>query len=116
TLHSTVEYRDDGPWAVVGVEDGGVGFREPEAARLFAAFYTRKPGGPGVGPLFGGVLHDEAGRARDGPIDQPLDHRGAWGTAVGDGECGPRRHFPFRPTGNRAVFLGLRSRPINQNS
>src|SRR2546428_2266900 len=49
TLHSTVEYRDDGPWAVVVVEDGGVGFREPEAARLFEAFYTTKPGGLGMG-------------------------------------------------------------------
>jgi signal transduction histidine kinase len=49
TLHSTVEYRDDGPWAVVGVEDGGVGFREPQAARLFEAFYTTKPGGLGMG-------------------------------------------------------------------
>jgi two-component system, LuxR family, sensor kinase FixL len=48
-VHSTVEYRDDGPWAVVGVEDGGVGFREPEAARLFEAFYTTKPGGLGMG-------------------------------------------------------------------
>jgi PAS domain S-box-containing protein len=49
TLHSTVEHRGDGPWAVVGVEDGGVGFREPEAARLFEAFYTTKPGGLGMG-------------------------------------------------------------------
>src|SRR5205807_9160427 len=59
TVHSTVEYRDDGPWAVVGVEDGGVGFREPEAARLFEAFYTTKPGGLGMGlsisrPVIGG--------------------------------------------------------------
>src|SRR5256885_16460752 len=50
TLHSTVEYRDDGPWAVGGVEDGGLGFREPEAARLFEAVYPPKPGGLGVGP------------------------------------------------------------------
>src|SRR5437016_14408686 len=49
TLHSTVEYRDDEPWVVVGVEDGGVGFREPEVARLFEAFYTTKPGGLGMG-------------------------------------------------------------------
>jgi C4-dicarboxylate-specific signal transduction histidine kinase len=49
TLHSTVEYRGDGPWAVVWVEDGGVGFRAPEAARLFEAFYTTKPGGLGMG-------------------------------------------------------------------
>jgi C4-dicarboxylate-specific signal transduction histidine kinase len=49
TLHSTVEYRDDGPWAVVRVEDGGVGLRESEPARLFEAFYTTKPGGLGMG-------------------------------------------------------------------
>jgi len=48
-VHSTVEYRDDESWAVVRVEDGGVGFREPEAARLFEAFYTTKPGGLGMG-------------------------------------------------------------------
>src|SRR5205807_159294 len=96
-VRSTVEDRDDGPWAVVAVEDAGIGFGKDEAASLFDAFYTTKPG------------------ARDGPIDQPLDHRGAWGTAVGDGECGPRRHFPFRSAGNRAV-RGLRSRPIKQNS
>jgi C4-dicarboxylate-specific signal transduction histidine kinase len=49
TLHSTVEYRNDGPWAVVRVEDGGVGLRESEPARLFEAFYTTKPGGLGMG-------------------------------------------------------------------
>jgi signal transduction histidine kinase len=49
TLHSTVEYRDDGPWAVVRVQDGGVGLRESEPARLFEAFYTTKPGGLGMG-------------------------------------------------------------------
>ena len=48
-VHSTVEYRDDGRWAVVGVEDFGVGVREPEVARLFEAFYTTKPGGLGMG-------------------------------------------------------------------
>src|SRR5438128_83576 len=48
-VHSTVDYRDDGRWAVVGVEDGGVGFREPEVARMFEAFYTTKPGGLGMG-------------------------------------------------------------------
>ena len=48
-VHSTVEYRDDGRWTVIGVEDGGVGIREPEVARLFEAFYTTKPGGLGMG-------------------------------------------------------------------
>ena len=48
-VRSTVEDRDDGPWAVVTVEDAGVGFGEDEAARLFEAFYTTKPGGLGMG-------------------------------------------------------------------
>src|SRR5437879_1213244 len=45
----TVEDRDDGPWAVVAVEDAGVGLREEPPARLFEAFYTTKPGGLGMG-------------------------------------------------------------------
>src|SRR5882724_2863728 len=48
-VRSTMEDRDDGPWAVVAVEDAGVGFREEEAASLFEAFYTTKPGGLGMG-------------------------------------------------------------------
>jgi len=48
-VRSTVEDRDDGPWAVVAVEDAGVGFGEDEAKRLFEAFYTTKPGGLGMG-------------------------------------------------------------------
>jgi len=48
-VRSTVEDRDDGPWAVVAVEDAGIGFDEAEAARLFEAFYTTKPGGLGMG-------------------------------------------------------------------
>jgi two-component system, LuxR family, sensor kinase FixL len=48
-VRSTVEDRDDGPWAIVAVEDAGVGFGEAEAARLFEAFYTTKPGGLGMG-------------------------------------------------------------------
>jgi len=48
-VRSTFEQREDGPWAVVEVEDAGVGFSEAEAARLFEAFYTTKPGGLGMG-------------------------------------------------------------------
>jgi len=48
-VRSAVEQRDDGSWAVVAVEDAGVGFREAQAARLFQAFYTTKPGGLGMG-------------------------------------------------------------------
>src|SRR3989475_8917269 len=48
-VRSTLEQREDGPLAVVAVEDAGVGFLEPEVARLFEAFYTTKPGGLGMG-------------------------------------------------------------------
>jgi signal transduction histidine kinase len=48
-VRSTVEDRDDGPWAVVAVEDAGIDFGQDEAARLFDAFYTTRPGGLGMG-------------------------------------------------------------------
>src|SRR6266850_4263590 len=48
-VRSTFEQRDDGSWAVVAVEDAGVGFSEEQAANLFEAFYTTKPGGLGMG-------------------------------------------------------------------
>jgi C4-dicarboxylate-specific signal transduction histidine kinase len=48
-VRSTLEQREDGPWAVVAVEDAGVGFGQEQAARLFEAFYTTKPDGLGMG-------------------------------------------------------------------
>jgi PAS domain S-box-containing protein len=48
-VRATAEHRDDGPWAIVAVEDAGVGFSDAEAPRLFEAFYTTKPGGLGMG-------------------------------------------------------------------
>jgi len=57
-VRSTVEERDDGPWAVVAVEDAGVGFKEDEAPRLFDAFYTTKPGGLGMGLSISGSIVD----------------------------------------------------------
>jgi signal transduction histidine kinase len=48
-MRSTVGDRDDGPWAVVAVQDAGIGFGQDEAARLFDACYTTKPGGLGMG-------------------------------------------------------------------
>ena len=48
-VRSALEQREDGPWAVVAVEDAGVGFRDEDAARLFEAFYTTKPDGLGMG-------------------------------------------------------------------
>ena len=34
-VRTTREVLDDGPWAIVAVEDSGVGLHEPEAAHLF---------------------------------------------------------------------------------
>jgi signal transduction histidine kinase len=48
-VRSSVEDRDDGPWAIVAVEDAGVGLGEAEVSRLFEAFYTTKPDGLGMG-------------------------------------------------------------------
>jgi PAS domain S-box-containing protein len=48
-VRATADPRDDGLWAIVAVEDAGVGFAEAEAPRLFEAFYTTKPGGLGMG-------------------------------------------------------------------
>jgi PAS domain S-box-containing protein len=48
-VRATADDRDDGPWAIVAVEDAGVGFGEAEAPHLFEAFYTTKPGGLGMG-------------------------------------------------------------------
>ena len=48
-VRATADYRDDGPWAIVAVEDAGVGFGEAEAPGLFEPFYTTKPGGLGMG-------------------------------------------------------------------
>jgi PAS domain S-box-containing protein len=48
-VRTTLEDHDDRPCLLVAVKDRGVGFREPEAARLFEAFYTTKSGGLGMG-------------------------------------------------------------------
>jgi signal transduction histidine kinase len=48
-VSSALESRADGAWAVIAVEDAGVGFREDDASKLFEAFYTTKPDGLGMG-------------------------------------------------------------------
>ncbi len=48
-VRSTAEQREDGMWAVLAVQDAGIGFHELEEARLFEAFYTTKPNGLGMG-------------------------------------------------------------------
>jgi len=49
-VRATVYEGDDGLWAIVAVEDAGVGFGNAEASRLFEAFYTTKSSGVGMGP------------------------------------------------------------------
>ena len=62
-VRSTVEHRDDGPWAIVAVEDAGVGFGKDGDARLFDAFYTTKPGGLGMGlSISRSIIDAHAGR------------------------------------------------------
>ncbi len=48
-IRATPETMEDHAWAVVMVEDAGVGLRESEADKLFEPFYTTKPGGLGMG-------------------------------------------------------------------
>ena len=48
-VRSSVASRDDEVWAVLAVQDAGVGFNELEESRLFEAFYTTKPNGLGMG-------------------------------------------------------------------
>ena len=48
-VRAAVETIEDGPWAVVAVEDAGVGFPEPEPLHLFDPFFTTKPHGLGMG-------------------------------------------------------------------
>jgi PAS domain S-box-containing protein len=62
-VRSTAEDRDDGRWAVVSVEDAGIGFGENDAARLFEAFYTTKAGGLGMGlAISRSIMESHGGR------------------------------------------------------
>ncbi len=49
------------------------------------------------------VLHDEAGGDGNGPVDQPLAHRGARRKSIGHGERGPRDDVPLL-----AACIGMR--------
>jgi len=49
SIRAAREALDDGAWAVVAVEDAGMGLGEVEPEHVFEAFYTTKPGGLGMG-------------------------------------------------------------------
>ncbi len=62
-IRASCQVIDEAPWAVVEVEDGGVGLREPDPSRLFDAFYTTKPGGLGMGLSIGrSIIESHGGR------------------------------------------------------
>jgi len=62
-VRAIVEHHDDGPWALVAVEDAGVGFDEAAAAHLFEPFYTTKPGGLGMGlSISRSIIESHSGR------------------------------------------------------
>jgi PAS domain S-box-containing protein len=63
TVHTSVEYRGDLPWAVLEVEDSGIGFGEHDTARLFEAFYSTKTGGLGMGlSISRSIIESHGGR------------------------------------------------------
>ncbi|NUP12365.1 MAG: PAS domain S-box protein [Polyangiaceae bacterium] len=49
TVHARIAQEDGAAVAVVSVEDAGVGLDEKQIDRLFAPFYSTKPGGLGMG-------------------------------------------------------------------
>ena len=48
-ISGQVELRGEKPWCLMGVQDGGIGFKPGEPDRLFEAFYTTKSEGMGMG-------------------------------------------------------------------
>ena len=54
---------EDQPWAVITVEDAGVGLGALQAARLFEPFYSTKPGGLGMGlSISRSIIESHGGR------------------------------------------------------
>jgi len=69
---------EDDDHVVVAVQDARRRLDGEKTDQLFSAFYTTKP------------------TAWAWTVDQPVDHRSAWRTALGDTEPGPRRDVPLR--------------------
>ena len=84
-IRGTPDRIEDRDWAVVTIEDAGVGLRELQASPLRA------------------VLLDEAGRPRHGSVDQPLHHREPRRPPLGHREPRARRHVPPRAPGRRLL-------------
>jgi len=82
---------------MVTVQDAGIGIDPNTVDQLFSAFFTTKPGGIGYGAL-----------------DQPVDHRSAWRTVLGDRERGSRRHLPLRAASDAMTSAILLSEGSNR--
>ena len=58
-----LEQRSDGVWALLTVEDAGIGINEHDLRRLFTPFYTTKAGGLGMGlSITRSIIERHAGR------------------------------------------------------
>jgi hypothetical protein len=69
---------------LVAVRDFGARSGSKSLDRLFDAFYPTKPKGMGMGLAI-----------------SRSDHRSSWRTALGDGECVPRRAVSIRGADSR---------------
>jgi len=62
-IRGTPDRIEDRNWAVVTIEDEGVGLRELQADRLFEPFYSTKPGGLGMGlSISRSIIESHGGR------------------------------------------------------
>ena len=62
-IRSCVNPPANGPWAIVSVEDSGVGLPGGDDSRLFDPFYSTKPGGLGMGlSISRSIIERHAGR------------------------------------------------------
>ena len=77
--------------------------------------------GPGIAPedrerIFELLLHDEARRSGDWPLDMPRHHRRPWRTIVGGRASATRRRFSFHTAGarlnQRLVGPTFRAKPL----
>ena len=70
--------------------------RRPGASR--GQRYRARLGAEGDRPVVPAVRDDQGEGDGPGPVDLPLDHRGAWRPSLGDAQPGQGRHLPVHPS------------------